>query len=424
MPTAREVKNRIRSIKNIGQITKALEAVSASRVRRAQARVLASRAYSEKAWEILLNVQSGAATGTALHPLLTPRTEVKTAMVILVTSERGLAGAFNTNVIRAALRFGERLKVPVRYVTVGRKGRDSLIRIRANVIAEFSNPDEAGLAQYRPVINLAIDEFLNGTVDQVFVAYTDFVNTLTQRPRVLRLLPLSPYETNDQVAAEYIKEAPKVSEGSLKYEFEPSPEAILEEIVPRFTQLTFYQAILESKASEHSARMVAMRNATDNSEGLVVDLTLVYNKARQAGITSEILDIVGGAEALQGTLDKAADQLLALHQQQLLAQHSNGSAAAAAPKPKKKKTASADDLTRIEGIGPKLSQVLKAAGIDTFAKLATSSEGDIRAALTEGGIKLIPPSILSWANQAEIAARGDWQALEALQEKLVGGREA
>ncbi|MBE2268932.1 MAG: ATP synthase F1 subunit gamma [Anaerolinea sp.] len=305
MATAREVKKRIRSVKNIGQITRALEAVSASRVRKAQARVLASRAFAEKAWEILLNVQNSMA-GTSLHPLLTARAEVKNAMVILVTSDRGLAGAFNTNILRVARRFEERMGKPVRIVTVGRKGRDSMVRLRADVIAEFPNPAEATLASISPIVRLATDEFLNGTVDEVFIAYTDFVNLLTQRPRVTRLLPLSPYETEDQVVAEFVKNAPQVTTGGADYEYEPSANAILDEIVPRFTLLQLYQAILESQASEHSARMVAMRNASDNASGLVEDLTLVYNKARQSGITSEILDIVGGAEALQSSIDKLA----------------------------------------------------------------------------------------------------------------------
>jgi F-type H+-transporting ATPase subunit gamma len=310
MASAREVKKRIRSIKNIGQITRALEAVSASRVRKAQARVLATRAFSEKAFEILLNVQA-ASRGAALHPLLTPRANPQRAIVILVTSDRGLAGAFNTNIIRVGRRFAERIPEDVRYVTVGRKGRDSLIRIGANVIAEFSNPAEPTIADISPVVRLATEEFLSGQVDEVFIAYTDFINTITQQPRVVRLLPLSPYETEDPILREMIKSGPSVSVGSLDYEYEPSPTAILDEIVPRFTTLQMYQAVLESQASEHSARMVAMRNASDNASGLVEDLTLVYNKARQAGITAEILDIVGGAEALQDSIDKAADAILA-----------------------------------------------------------------------------------------------------------------
>ncbi|MCU0463895.1 MAG: ATP synthase F1 subunit gamma [Anaerolineae bacterium] len=311
MASARDIKKRIRSVKNIGQITKALEAVSASRVRKAQARVLASRAYAEKAWEILLNLQAATQSSGAAHPLLTKRTDVKAVMIVLVTSDRGLAGAFNSNIMRASMRFAKRLGKPVRWVTVGRKGRDSLIRAKENVVAQFQLSNEPTAMELTPVARLAIDEFLSGTVDDVFVAYTDFVNTLTQRPAVLGWLPLIPRDMEDAVASEFIKDVPAITAGKMDYEFEPNPQAILDEIVPRFTELQLYQAVLESQASEHSARMVAMQNASGNAATLVDGLTLIYNKARQSAITSEILDIVGGAEALQATLDKATEQLLA-----------------------------------------------------------------------------------------------------------------
>jgi F-type H+-transporting ATPase subunit gamma len=309
MASAREIKKRINSVKNIGQITRALEAVSASRVRKAQAQVLASRAYAEKAWEILLNIQSASAKGPALHPLLAEREEIRSVMIVIITSDRGLAGAFNTNIIRVAHRFASRLNLsaPVKFVTIGRKGRDAMIRAGENVVAEFSDiADEPRVADLSPITRLAIDSFLSGEVDDVFIAYTDFINTLTQRPTVMGWLPLVPHETDDVVAAEFIRDAPAVTTSSQDYEYEPNPQAILDEIVPRFTELQLYQALLESKASEHSARMVAMRSASDNASQLVDDLTLDYNKARQAGITAEILDIVGGAEALQASIDKAA----------------------------------------------------------------------------------------------------------------------
>jgi F-type H+-transporting ATPase subunit gamma len=306
--TAREIQKRIRSVKNIAQITRALEAVSASRVRRAQARVLASRAFAQKAWEILINVQATGGSGPPLHPLLEERAEINNILIVLITSDRGLAGAFNTNIIRVANRFAERLGKPVQFVTIGRKGRDSLVRAGKNVVAEFSDlPAEPTIADIAPATRLAIDAFLSGEVDDVFIAYTDYINTLTQRPVVLGWLPLIPHTIEDQVAAEFVKDVPAVSETVAVYEYEPSPEAILQEIVPRFTELQLYQAMLESQASEHSARMVAMRNASENASQLVGDLTLEYNKARQAAITAEILDIVGGTEALQASVEKAAD---------------------------------------------------------------------------------------------------------------------
>ena len=313
MATAREIQKRIRSVRNISQITRALEAVSASRVRRAQARVLASRAYAEKAWELLLHVQAGGAGGPVMHPLLEERSKIRNIMVVLITSDRGLAGAFNANIIRVAQRFAERLETPAQYVTIGRKGRDALVRAGCKVVAEFSDlPAEPGISDISSATRLVMDAFLQAEVDDVFIAYTDFVNMLTQRPAVLGWLPLIPHTIEDQVAAEYIKHVPAVGDGAAGYEFEPGPEAILNQIVPRFTELQLYQALLESQASEHAARMVAMRNASDNATQLVGDLTLDYNKARQTAITAEILDIVGGTEALQDAMDAMARRITEL----------------------------------------------------------------------------------------------------------------
>ncbi len=433
MASARDIKKRIRSVKNIAQITRALEASSASRVRRAQARVLASRAFAEKAWEILLNVQSAGGAGGALHPLLTPRTEIKNVKIVLITSDRGLAGAFNSNIIRVARRFGERLGKPISWVAIGRKGRDSLIRAGQNVVAEFSDiPSDPTIATVSPVARVTIDEFLKGEVDEVFVAYTDYINTLTQSPVVTRLLPLIPYQTEDQVAAEYIKSAPQVSSGGKDYEYEPNPTAILDEIVPRFTILQLYQALLESQASEHSARMVAMRNASDNAAGLIEDLTLAYNKARQAAITNEILDIVGGANALQASIDTMAEEILQAHRLSMVddvpakpakASSTNASkassTAAAAPVAEAvaEGVAEADDLTIVEGIGKKMAAALVAAGIDSYEKLACASESDLRAAIENAGMRL-SPTLPTWAEQAGYAVRGDWDGLKQYQAQL------
>ena len=310
MPTLREVKNRIRSVRNIAQITRALEAVSASRVRRAQARVFASRLYAEKAWEILVNVQA-ASKSLPLHPLLTEREEVNRVMVVVITSDRGLAGAYNTNILRVAQRFATRLGKPVDYVAVGRKGRDSLARAGANIVASFSDmPAEPSISDISPIARIAMDAYIDGDVDEVLIAYTDFINMLAQRPAVLGWLPLTTHTVARQVASEYVKDAAVVSGGIQNYDYEPSATAVVDEIVPRFTELQLYQALLEAQASEHAARMAAMKNATDNATQLTADLTLQYNKARQAEITAEILDIVGGANALQQAMDKTADRIL------------------------------------------------------------------------------------------------------------------
>ncbi len=310
MPTLREVKNRIRSVRNIAQITRALEAVSASRVRRAQARVLASRIYAEKAWEILVNVQA-ASKNLPLHPLLTEREEINRVMVVVISSDRGLAGAYNTNILRVAQRFESRLGKPVDYVTVGRKGRDSLARLGANIVASFTDMSaEPKVSDITPITRIAMDAYLEGQADEVLIAYTDFINMLAQRPAVLGWLPLTTHTVAEQVAAEYVKDVAAVTDGAQNYEYEPSATAVVDEIVPRFTELQLYQALLEAQASEHAARMAAMKNATDNATQLTADLTLQYNKARQAEITAEILDIVGGANALQQAIDKTAADIL------------------------------------------------------------------------------------------------------------------
>ncbi|MEL6151437.1 MAG: ATP synthase F1 subunit gamma, partial [Chloroflexota bacterium] len=386
--------------------------------RRAQARALATRMYAEKAWEVLLNVQQTAQNGLPLHPLLTQREEVKKRKVVLITSDRGLAGSYNANVMRVAERFENRSDVPVEYVTVGRKGRDTMIRNNADVVAEFSNmPAEPGIADISPIARAAIDDFLSGRVDEVFVAYTDFINTLTQAPVVLRLLPLVPYETDDQALSEYVKDVPDVSANINEYEFEPNPTAVLDQVVPRFTELQLYQAALESMASEHAARMVAMKNASDNAIELVGDLTLVYNKARQSAITSEILDIVGGAEALQGEIDKAAKSIeKSMAQKSTPVEPDTIPAAVSAPV-----VSEPDDLTKVEGIGPKMSGALNDAGIDTYQKLAEASEDDIRKAIEDAGMRLAP-GLDTWPEQAEYLAKNDEEGLKAFQDTLSAGR--
>jgi len=418
MGSARDVKNRIKSVKNIAQITRALEAVSASRVRRAQERATASRAYAQKAWEILLNIQA-ASTGTLPHPLLMERSEVNAVMIVLITSDRGLAGSYNTNVIRVAQRFEERLGKPVKYVTIGRKGRDTMFRSGRNVVAEFSDlPADPSIADLAPIAKLAIDAYMNGEVDEVLIAYTDFITMLTQSPVVLGWLPLTTNTVAHQVAAEYVKDVPAVTAGRLDYEYEPNAAAVLDEIVPRFTELQLFQAVLESQASEHAARMNAMRNATDNASQLVGDLTLEYNKARQAAITNEILDIVGGANALEATV-AAESKRVAVRD----VEKSNG-ALQVVPKASQAKSSptGSDDLTKIEGIGPKMANALKEAGIDTFVRLAASAEDVLREAIEKAGMRF-SPSLPTWAKQAGYAASGDWDGLKKYQDELVGGRK-
>lgn len=303
MPNVREIRKRIKSVRNIGQVTRALEAVSASRARKAQQQAMASRAYAQKAWEVLVNVASQGGAGRALHPLLEVRPNPTRICMLLISGDRGLAGAYNTNIVRVATTFARNLcqeNCSVQWITVGRKGRDALLRMGQPVIAQFSHlPAELTIAEVIPIARTVIDEFLEGRADQVFIAFTDFKNTLSQEPVVVNLLPLRPFQTDNPVLNTYIKREPTVTTEGREYIYEPSAQEILDEVLPRFTQLQIYQAILESQASEHSARMIAMRNASENAEALAADLQLSFNKARQLAITSEILDIVGGVEALR-----------------------------------------------------------------------------------------------------------------------------
>jgi len=294
MATPREVQLRIRSVKNIAQVTRALQAVSASKVRRAMEAVLHTRPYATKAWQVLTHIarQPGR---DAMHPLLTVRPQVNNILVVLITGDRGLAGAYNTNIVRYCTRKFDKFEVPVRYLTVGRKGRDLMIRRGKDIIAEFSNlPAAPSFGDVSAIGRIAVDEFLGSSTDEVYLVYTDFVNMVRQDATMKKLLPLEFEEdigrVQDFAASERVTPA--------AYIYEPGQMEILDEILPRFTALQVYQAILESLASEHAARMVAMKNATDAATELADILTLEYNKARQQTITNEMLDIAGGAEAL------------------------------------------------------------------------------------------------------------------------------
>lgn len=300
MATERELNNRIRSVRNISQVTSALAAVSAAKASKAQRQVQASRDYAGKAYAILVNLASQPGAGETSHPLLTPRTTIQKSAVILITGDRGLAGAYNANIVAFTERFIRALPHEAQIIAVGRKGRDLMVRRGYNVIASFDGlPDEPTIFNIAPIADIAIDDYLSGKVDDVFVAYTDFVSLVQRDPTVTQLLPLKPLDLEEMAVSEFVADVDVDLAASQIYSYEPSAEALLNEIVPRFTELQIYQAVLEGKASEHSARMVAMNNATDNAAELIDFLILERNKARQTGITSEILDIVGGAEALR-----------------------------------------------------------------------------------------------------------------------------
>lgn len=301
MATERELKKRITSIKNISQVTNALAAVSASKANRAQRQVEATRAYAGKAFEILNNLASQPGVGSTGHPLLTVREDIKNVAVILITGNRGLAGAYNSNMVTYTEKFIRALNKPTQVIAVGRKGRDLMIRRGYNVVASFDNiPDAPSILDVTAISQLVTDDYLRGKVDQVFVAYTDFINLIARRATVKQLLPLKPFAFGDMAAAEYVAHVDLSGVSERVYSYEPGPADLLDVVVPRFTDLQVYQSVLEAQASEHSARYVAMNNATDNAAELIEILTLERNKARQSSITSEILDIVGGAAALAG----------------------------------------------------------------------------------------------------------------------------
>ena len=288
MANTREIRRRIRSVKNISQVTKAMEAVSAAKMRKAQNQVTAARPYAKQAGEVLSYIARLPSVENELDPLIQSR-PIKRVGVLLVTADRGLAGGFNSNVIRLAANFMKEQRAKgreVEVVTVGKKGRDWMLRYDPVVHAEFSELSDSPTSyDVSPIARLLIDDFTQGHFDEVYMVFTDFVNTIRQEPVVHRLLPIEPAEPSAAMAPEYL--------------FEPSAGAVLSQVLYGFTEVQVLQALFESLASEHSARMVAMRNATDAAEELVDSLTLTYNKARQEGITNELMDIIGGTVALE-----------------------------------------------------------------------------------------------------------------------------
>lgn len=262
-----------------------MEMVAASKMRRAQTMVLASRPYSQKMGELLSDLAAATRGTEAPHPLL-QRREPHTIGLLVITADRGLCGSLNSNTIRTAASFILSQNKPTRIIAVGRKGRDWLMRHGQNVIAEFTQlSDRPALIDTTPISHILIDEYTDGVIDEAWIIYSHFVSTLVQRPVVKRLLPVEPAAvTGPSTSTEYI--------------YEPDIFAVLNHLLPRFVEVQVYQTLLEAIASEQSARMVAMRNATENAKELISDLTLSYNRARQAGITTEIIEIAAGAEAL------------------------------------------------------------------------------------------------------------------------------
>ncbi len=300
MATTREIKRRIRSVKNIAQVTKAMEAVSASKMRRAQAQVHSTRPYAAKAMEILSFLARLRGSEAKEQPLLQQR-EIERVSLLLITADRGLAGGLNSNMIRFAVQHIRRWQdegKKVEIIAVGKKGRDWMRRFGPPIRAEFvglgdrptsSFMDKGGVESQTvsvgPIARLVIDDFIGGRYDAVYLGFTHFYSTIRQEPTIRQLLPIVPEESEVKMAADYI--------------FEPDVATVLNQALAGFTEVQVLQALYEAIASEHSARMVAMRNATDAANELIDSLTLTYNKARQESITSELMDIIGGSVALE-----------------------------------------------------------------------------------------------------------------------------
>jgi F-type H+-transporting ATPase subunit gamma len=283
LPDIRLIQRRIKGVQSIVKITRAMEMIATSKMRRTQERGLAGRPYSEKIRQVIADLFAMSRSEEVPHPLLQARIVSRIA-VVHITPDRGLCGGLVGNVNRLAGNFIREQKAPVSLVCVGRKGADYMRKTRRDVLAEFTwLGDNPGYLDTLPISRIIIDDYRNGVIDAAYLSYTQFVSTLAQRPVVLPILPVEPAEGSPVRTTDFI--------------YEPGPDAVLEELLPRFVEMQIYHAILEAIASEQSARMVAMRNATENAAELTSDLTLMYNKARQEAITTELLDITGGVEA-------------------------------------------------------------------------------------------------------------------------------
>jgi F-type H+-transporting ATPase subunit gamma len=288
MPSVRDIRRRIRSIENTGKVTNAMSLIAASKMRRAQNAVLQGRPYAQKIQEVIadLAAQPNEEGDTGIHPLLQVR-DVQRIGILVITPDRGLAGGMHSNVNRRVAQFILDQPVPVQSIVVGRKGRDFMVRYGQDVKAVFADiGDRPTVADTTAISRMVVDSYAEREVDEVYLIYTQFVSVMSQHPVVERLLPVIPAGLSATERVGYI--------------YEPDSLTVLGSLLPQFVEMEVYHAVLESIASEQSARMVAMRNATDNAKSLGEDLTLVMNKLRQDSITNELLDLVGGQVAMEG----------------------------------------------------------------------------------------------------------------------------
>ena len=278
----RVIRRRIRSIQSTAKITRAMEMIAASKMRQAQLRVVAARPYAERMRHVVAHLAAQTQPGEEIHPLL-QRGEVTNVGIIHIAADRGLCGGLNANVNRRTVGFVHEQTAPVAVITVGRKGRDFMTRYGQRIVAEFTQlGDRPSLVDTLPISRVVIDDYCKNTFDEVYLAYSQFITTVNHQPVIRQLLPIQPAELEPAENLDYI--------------YEPSSSEVLQQLLPRYVEMQVYHAILESIASEQSARMVAMRNATDSANDMIEELTLTLNKARQELITKELLDIAGGVE--------------------------------------------------------------------------------------------------------------------------------
>lgn len=283
MANSKELRRRIKSVKNTAQITKAMQMVSATKMRRAQNQALGGRPYSTSLNEIISSIEGRAKL--VAHPLLHANTSTKRG-VLALSSDKGLAGALNTNIIRRILLDEILQDKETIFYTIGKKAREYLVRTGRILEADFENLERASFKQAKMICKMFLEAFLAGNLGEVYILYPHFVSPLKQEPTLIKLLPISPVILSD-------------SEGSHDFLFEPDIDSVLDFALEHFLETQIYQAMLETKASEHSARMIAMQNATDNAKALVGDLELSYNQVRQSAITTQILEIASAASALE-----------------------------------------------------------------------------------------------------------------------------
>ena len=293
MPSTRDIRRRIKSVKNTAQITKAMQMVASAKMRKAQQAALAGRPYATLMNEVLATATTNA--GDFQHPLA-ERREVRKRALIIISTDKGLCGALNTNLLREASKASSS---DTAYVVAGRKAAQWVARLKRDLVAEFSYKDSPQFAEARAISKFAQELFLGGQVDAVDIVFTNYINTLTQKPEVRPLLPMGRLQKleADLTGAGATGDL-ETAAGGTEYAFEPTAPQLLGSLLPHYLNYQVYQVLLEAKASEHSARMVAMKSATDNAKQLIKDLTLEYNKLRQANITKELLEITSAAMAM------------------------------------------------------------------------------------------------------------------------------